>query len=127
MIRRPPRSTPLYSSAASDVYKRQFVGKALLECAVSGDAGQRIREPGIILRVLAPTFSATGVQGSKQQKNGSRKQQPWCCRSNDGHFPSLLFPLLPGRISTSWEYVLLATLGGDGPGDSEGVLAQYQE
>src|SRR5660397_130748 len=25
MIRRPPRSTPLYSSAASDVYKRQIV------------------------------------------------------------------------------------------------------
>src|SRR5660397_293567 len=25
MIRRPPRSTPLYSSAASDVYKRQEV------------------------------------------------------------------------------------------------------
>src|SRR5660397_155060 len=24
MIRRPPRSTPLYSSAASDVYKRQM-------------------------------------------------------------------------------------------------------
>src|SRR5665647_3982586 len=31
MIRRPPRSTPLYSSAASDVYKRQrFDGDALL-------------------------------------------------------------------------------------------------
>eukprot|EP00826_Nyctotherus_ovalis_P039010 TRINITY_DN370_c0_g1_i19.p1 TRINITY_DN370_c0_g1~~TRINITY_DN370_c0_g1_i19.p1 ORF type:complete len:317 (+),score=-5.95 TRINITY_DN370_c0_g1_i19:25-951(+) len=27
MIRRPPRSTPLYSSAASDVYKRQVVGR----------------------------------------------------------------------------------------------------
>ena len=26
MIRRPPRSTPLYSSAASDVYKRQELG-----------------------------------------------------------------------------------------------------
>ena len=26
MIRRPPRSTPLYSSAASDVYKRQAAG-----------------------------------------------------------------------------------------------------
>src|SRR5665647_2221620 len=26
MIRRPPRSTPLYSSAASDVYKRQSYG-----------------------------------------------------------------------------------------------------
>ena len=25
MIRRPPRSTPLYSSAASDVYKRQLI------------------------------------------------------------------------------------------------------
>ena len=28
MIRRPPRSTPLYSSAASDVYKRQGDGTA---------------------------------------------------------------------------------------------------
>src|SRR5674476_1095454 len=28
MIRRPPRSTPLYSSAASDVYKRQKSGSA---------------------------------------------------------------------------------------------------
>eukprot|EP00826_Nyctotherus_ovalis_P042735 TRINITY_DN4441_c0_g2_i4.p1 TRINITY_DN4441_c0_g2~~TRINITY_DN4441_c0_g2_i4.p1 ORF type:complete len:107 (+),score=59.57 TRINITY_DN4441_c0_g2_i4:25-321(+) len=29
MIRRPPRSTPLYSSAASDVYKRQQYDKAI--------------------------------------------------------------------------------------------------
>ena len=29
MIRRPPRSTPLYSSAASDVYKRQEAERAL--------------------------------------------------------------------------------------------------
>ena len=29
MIRRPPRSTPLYSSAASDVYKRQNVKSGL--------------------------------------------------------------------------------------------------
>src|SRR3546814_2286891 len=27
MIRRPPRSTPLYSSAASDVYKRQLYAR----------------------------------------------------------------------------------------------------
>eukprot|EP00826_Nyctotherus_ovalis_P059724 TRINITY_DN8332_c0_g1_i9.p1 TRINITY_DN8332_c0_g1~~TRINITY_DN8332_c0_g1_i9.p1 ORF type:complete len:113 (+),score=23.30 TRINITY_DN8332_c0_g1_i9:25-339(+) len=27
MIRRPPRSTPLYSSAASDVYKRQLLSR----------------------------------------------------------------------------------------------------
>ena len=31
MIRRPPRSTPLYSSAASDVYKRQTIGVKTLE------------------------------------------------------------------------------------------------
>src|SRR5660397_132338 len=30
MIRRPPRSTPLYSSAASDVYKRQERGQTLM-------------------------------------------------------------------------------------------------
>src|SRR5660397_299049 len=35
MIRRPPRSTPLYSSAASDVYKRQVLAlKAVLVLAV---------------------------------------------------------------------------------------------
>eukprot|EP00826_Nyctotherus_ovalis_P047789 TRINITY_DN5547_c0_g1_i6.p1 TRINITY_DN5547_c0_g1~~TRINITY_DN5547_c0_g1_i6.p1 ORF type:complete len:131 (-),score=5.21 TRINITY_DN5547_c0_g1_i6:562-930(-) len=31
MIRRPPRSTPLYSSAASDVYKRQANTQCLLK------------------------------------------------------------------------------------------------
>ena len=31
MIRRPPRSTPLYSSAASDVYKRQVKERLLVE------------------------------------------------------------------------------------------------
>ena len=31
MIRRPPRSTPLYSSAASDVYKRQVHDLGYLE------------------------------------------------------------------------------------------------
>eukprot|EP00826_Nyctotherus_ovalis_P020613 TRINITY_DN16490_c0_g3_i3.p3 TRINITY_DN16490_c0_g3~~TRINITY_DN16490_c0_g3_i3.p3 ORF type:complete len:182 (+),score=79.80 TRINITY_DN16490_c0_g3_i3:23-547(+) len=32
MIRRPPRSTPLYSSAASDVYKRQeYMGAQLIQ------------------------------------------------------------------------------------------------
>src|SRR5665647_1533730 len=34
MIRRPPRSTPLYSSAASDVYKRQCLGLDVLDHAL---------------------------------------------------------------------------------------------
>eukprot|EP00826_Nyctotherus_ovalis_P018249 TRINITY_DN1543_c0_g8_i2.p1 TRINITY_DN1543_c0_g8~~TRINITY_DN1543_c0_g8_i2.p1 ORF type:complete len:237 (-),score=91.92 TRINITY_DN1543_c0_g8_i2:49-738(-) len=39
MIRRPPRSTPLYSSAASDVYKRQeYMGEKLRDLADQGAA-----------------------------------------------------------------------------------------
>ena len=37
MIRRPPRSTPLYSSAASDVYKRQHLNVFI----VSASGGQK--------------------------------------------------------------------------------------
>ena len=44
MIRRPPRSTPLYSSAASDVYKRQAEGfyntQADAESAIGGIYGK---------------------------------------------------------------------------------------
>ena len=37
VLRRPPRSTPLYSSAASDVYKRLIFANLLLEGAVKKD------------------------------------------------------------------------------------------
>src|SRR5660397_29074 len=36
MIRRPPRSTPLYSSAASDVYKRQVWGGSQVRTEATG-------------------------------------------------------------------------------------------
>src|SRR5450759_2747095 len=39
MIRRPPRSTPLYSSAASDVYKRQRAGSAARPAPAPGGRG----------------------------------------------------------------------------------------
>src|SRR5674476_180009 len=43
MIRRPPRSTPLYSSAASDVYKRQAVAaRTCVHAALFGPAGPRL-------------------------------------------------------------------------------------
>src|SRR5450759_1489565 len=42
MIRRPPRSTPLYSSAASDVYKRQHRDRAdVAEQVVTGVVDRR--------------------------------------------------------------------------------------
>eukprot|EP00826_Nyctotherus_ovalis_P057290 TRINITY_DN7826_c0_g2_i9.p1 TRINITY_DN7826_c0_g2~~TRINITY_DN7826_c0_g2_i9.p1 ORF type:complete len:218 (+),score=26.68 TRINITY_DN7826_c0_g2_i9:36-656(+) len=37
MIRRPPRSTPLYSSAASDVYKRQPLYETVQQCNKDND------------------------------------------------------------------------------------------
>src|SRR5665647_1200757 len=36
MIRRPPRSTPLYSSAASDVYKRQIKKIMVISMFIAG-------------------------------------------------------------------------------------------
>src|SRR5665647_3658384 len=41
MIRRPPRSTPLYSSAASDVYKRQGYMPGNSMCRVTSIIGLR--------------------------------------------------------------------------------------
>ena len=55
MIRRPPRSTPLYSSAASDVYKRQHWGDSsardhyrIAWRAMAANTGERTLIPAII-------------------------------------------------------------------------------
>ena len=47
MIRRPPRSTPLYSSAASDVYKRQAYAweRVFLSAATTTTYGHHKRQP----------------------------------------------------------------------------------
>ena len=39
MSRRPPTSPPLYSSAASDVYKRQELGQSILEFDAEKNSG----------------------------------------------------------------------------------------
>src|SRR5660397_286607 len=59
MIRRPPRSTPLYSSAASDVYKRQPFKRALRELNVTLE---RIREAAAFCG--AEMLLAAPIQGS---------------------------------------------------------------
>src|SRR5660397_93258 len=61
MIRRPPRSTPLYSSAASDVYKRQRVDAAEPVRRRADLARDRIRE-------LAP--DATRVDDARGDASG---------------------------------------------------------
>src|SRR5660397_244157 len=64
MIRRPPRSTPLYSSAASDVYKRQgavTAAKMMAELAVArGKHFQAFPEYGP-LRSGAPIVAFTRI------------------------------------------------------------------
>src|SRR5660398_264472 len=42
MIRRPPRSTPLYSSAASDVYKRQMARDTSPQCKQCRREGDKL-------------------------------------------------------------------------------------
>ena len=43
MIRRPPRSTPLDSSAASDVYKRQELSSKLKSCVIDSSPRGNLR------------------------------------------------------------------------------------
>src|SRR5660397_111253 len=61
MIRRPPRSTPLYSSAASDVYKRQMVDTT--DEWIMQRIGIKER------RILKGKGKATSYMGTKAVKN----------------------------------------------------------
>ena len=58
MMRRPPRSTPLYSSAASDVYKRQ--GQAISSAASLSIADDSEFVPGRVYLIPVTIKSATG-------------------------------------------------------------------
>ena len=70
MIRRPPRSTPLYSSAASDVYKRQlWFTVRVLEWALDLEKlenASRGRAPDALLLRTFP--GAYGLLGGKENQ-----------------------------------------------------------
>src|SRR5665647_1261483 len=61
MIRRPPRSTPLYSSAASDVYKRQGIG-------IDDGATQLVIYLPVILRLKAVFMGLIQVGIGKSER-----------------------------------------------------------
>src|SRR5660398_50009 len=67
MIRRPPRSTPLYSSAASDVYKRQdgivMAGNGTFHIQVNGKGGHS-SQPELC---LDPVLAASAIVVALQQ------------------------------------------------------------
>src|SRR5660397_292239 len=80
MIRRPPRSTPLYSSAASDVYKRQVHGNPV--GLVSGPAPGAVEHDDLRGQVPRPEhrhshdpalepFTRTGLGRERLARNGS--------------------------------------------------------
>ena len=64
MIRRPPRSTPLYSSAASDVYKRQ----ACLESAIIAPV-QKTTNPQMAIWIASIRFDF---------RTGRLRSITWC-------------------------------------------------
>src|SRR5660398_132367 len=71
MIRRPPRSTPLYSSAASDVYKRQLEAllrhrdATRLRVTVEGLL-KSVADDGRIHTTYSQTIAATGRLSSTE-------------------------------------------------------------
>src|SRR5665647_2071454 len=73
MIRRPPRSTPLYSSAASDVYKRQELTKAnVLLTSFRPSALTKLGLAWKGLHKLYPTLSQVAIVGAP----GARAEEP---------------------------------------------------
>src|SRR5660398_330290 len=63
MIRRPPRSTPLYSSAASDVYKRQVQGDREDYPRFAGSSRMRSAEIPAEIRLVALDLEGVVYRG----------------------------------------------------------------
>src|SRR5660397_216978 len=72
MIRRPPRSTPLYSSAASDVYKRQAqrMGEEALGLGADGLFPRRERRSRVRIWHRRIPVGCFGLQGHGQNMRG---------------------------------------------------------
>ena len=73
MIRRPPRSTPLYSSAASDVYKRQVIERHLDAFAWSASDMPGI-DPDFLCHHLAMDNLVRPVRQRRRKFNEERRQ-----------------------------------------------------
>src|SRR5660398_327280 len=84
MIRRPPRSTPLYSSAASDVYKRQ--GFTPSECELWGPIGGGCRHWRGRGLSGGPTGNPAG-DGGRRASHGVRPGSPGAGGSRGANLP----------------------------------------
>src|SRR5665647_1923310 len=117
MIRRPPRSTPLYSSAASDVYKRQRIG---FDDVGDGGTGQPDAD-GPFVETVGMLDPAFGSGGQVVLSRGADDTQMFDVRARPGGFFSF------GRVLNTGvsQFQLLAwTPGGalDPQFSGDGVL-----
>ena len=129
MIRRPPRSTPLYSSAASDVYKRQRMASRMEARAPSKDAARwtpNVAESPcvppwvtscqiIILNFLA---SCRRLSGSSSLMFSTASQRcPRCQSSSPGRSPGYFLRRLDrGQRVLLWQEHGRRLRGGIHPG-----------
>ena len=110
MIRRPPRSTPLYSSAASDVYKRQaynkarFLGAAFLQggaLGIYGDflygANQTRYGSGILEAMSGPTLGPLLELGLVQPLDAIQKSM----QGKDTHLAARSLQIVKGFVPGS--------------------------
>src|SRR5674476_975365 len=79
MIRRPPRSTPLYSSAASDVYKRQALSKAEHQRHVmldeqNADLARQLGQHRKQLIALALGYASGGIIKQQHRRSTGERQ-----------------------------------------------------
>src|SRR5665647_2557572 len=110
MIRRPPRSTPLYSSAASDVYKRQMRSRST-GCRPAGVSGRVLTPPlavtaegssyGGPARVLMPP-DASARRTTNWTLNRRRNATGPCRRADTPTAKPLTGSRVPAK-SASWD------------------------
>src|SRR5660397_256517 len=105
MIRRPPRSTPLYSSAASDVYKRQPLYGPMPAKPYAAPA-----MPGLAVRQNPVSPRSQFSQKPQAILNGRQTQSPTLTRSTalpiSTTVPRFSCPkILPGSILVRPSYI----------------------
>src|SRR5674476_263854 len=98
MIRRPPRSTPLYSSAASDVYKRQGLSPSIAQ----GASFRRIGRGEPVLFDFVPVrdgymadFTRTYSVGALGAELLRATTRPCACRRRLRGRPGRAWPAAP--------------------------------
>src|SRR5450759_5431430 len=97
MIRRPPRSTPLYSSAASDVYKRQVRDNG---AGIDPRHQSHLFEPGYRIESQpAHSFSGMGIRLSLMKDVITAQGGKLWVESQPGRGSTFHFTLIPVRGS----------------------------